>query len=34
MENVVGGLSGSIGNFPEYLSDDPHFPRNALMLSM
>ncbi len=30
MENVVGGLSGSMGHFTEYLSDDPHFPCNAL----
>ena len=30
MENVIGGLSGSIGHFPEYLSDDPHFPCNAI----
>ena len=26
MENVVGGLSGSMGHTTEYLSDDPHFP--------
>ncbi|MCH8309355.1 MAG: hypothetical protein IIB17_02515 [Chloroflexi bacterium] len=30
MENVVGGLSGSMGHFTEYLSDDPHYPCNAL----
>ena len=30
MENVVGGLSGSMGHFTEYLSDDPHFPCNIL----
>ena len=30
MENVVGGLSGSMGHFPEYLSDDPHFSCNAV----
>ena len=30
MENVVGGLSGSMGHFTEYLSDDPHFPCNAI----
>ena len=24
MENVVGGLSGSMGHYTEYLSDDPH----------
>ncbi|MDA1348606.1 MAG: hypothetical protein O3A47_07030 [Chloroflexi bacterium] len=26
MENVVGGLSASMGHVTEYLSDDPHFP--------
>jgi hypothetical protein len=30
MENVVGGLSGSMGHFTNYLSDDPHYPCNAL----
>ena len=30
MENVVGGLSGSMGHFTEYLSDDPHFPCNVV----
>ena len=30
MENVVGGLSGSMGHYTEYLSDDPHFPCNIL----
>ena len=30
MENVVGGLSGSMGHFSEFLSDDPHFPCNIL----
>lgn len=30
MENVVGGLSGSMGHFSGYLSDDPHFPCNIL----
>ena len=30
MENVVGGLSGSMGHFTEYLSEDPHFPCNIL----
>ena len=30
MENVVGGLSGSMGHLTEYLSDDPHFPCNIL----
>ena len=30
MENVVGGLSGSMGHFTEFLSDDPHFPCNIL----
>ncbi len=31
MENVVGGLSGSMGHTTEYLSDDdPHYPCNAL----
>ena len=26
MENVVGGLSPTIGHFTDYLSDDPHYP--------
>ena len=30
MENVGGGLSGSMGHFSEFLSDDPHFPCNIL----
>ncbi len=30
MENVVGGLSGLMGHRTEYLSNDPHFPCNAL----
>ncbi len=30
MENVVGGLSGTMGHYTEYLSDDPHFPCNIL----
>ncbi len=30
MENVVGGLSGSMGHFTEYLSDDPHYPCKIL----
>lgn len=30
MENVVGGLSGDMGHFTKYLSDDPHYPCNAL----
>ena len=30
MENVVGGLSGSMGHFSEFLSDDPHFPCNIV----
>ena len=30
MENVVGGLSGAMGHYTEYLSDDPHFPCNIL----
>ena len=30
MENVVGGLSGSMGHLTEFLSDDPHFPCNIL----
>ena len=30
MENVVGGLSGSMGHFTEFLSDDPHFPCNVV----
>jgi plastocyanin len=30
MENVVGGLSGNMGHYTAYLSDDPHFPCNAI----
>ena len=30
MGNVVGGLSGSMGHFTEYLSTDPHYPCNIL----
>jgi plastocyanin len=30
MENVVGGLSGIMGHFTDYLSDDPHYPCNVL----
>lgn len=30
MENVVGGLSGSMGHVTEYLSEDPHYPCNVL----
>ncbi len=30
MENVVGGLSGAMGHYTEYLSDDPHFPCDIL----
>ena len=30
MENVVGGLAGTMGHTTEYLSDDPHFPCNIL----
>ncbi|MCH9675983.1 MAG: hypothetical protein K0U93_31385, partial [Gammaproteobacteria bacterium] len=30
MENVVGGLSGQMGHFTKYLSDDPHYPCNAI----
>ncbi len=31
MENVVGGLSGSMGHHSDYLSeDDPHYPCNAV----
>ena len=30
MENVVGGLSGSMGHQTAYLSDDPHFPCNIV----
>ncbi len=30
MENVVGGLSGTMGHFTEYLSDDAHFPCNVV----
>ena len=30
MENVVGGLSGVMGHFTEFLSEDPHFPCNVV----
>lgn len=30
MENVVGGLSPTVGHFTDYLSDDPHFPCNIV----
>ena len=30
MENVVGGLTGSMGHITTYLSDDPHYPCNIL----
>jgi plastocyanin len=30
MENVVGGLSGGMGHRSAFLSNDPHFPCNAL----
>jgi plastocyanin len=30
MENLVGGLSGSMGHVTEYLSNDPHYPCNIL----
>ena len=30
MENVVGGLSGSMGHTTTFLSDDPHYPCNIL----
>ena len=30
LENVVGGLAGSMGHFTEFLSEDPHFPCNIL----
>ncbi len=30
MENIVGGLAGTMGHVTEYLSDDPHYPCNAL----
>ena len=30
MENIVGGLAGTMGHFTDYLSDDPHFPCNIL----
>ena len=30
MENVVGGLSGSMGHTTKYLSDDLHYPCNSL----
>ena len=30
MENVVGGLSGNMGHFTNYVSEDAHYPCNAL----
>jgi plastocyanin len=30
MENVVGGLSGNMGHYTDYLSEDPHYPCNDL----
>ncbi len=30
MENVIGGLSGTMGHVTEYLSEDPHYPCNSL----
>ena len=30
MENVIGGLSGSMGHTTAFLSDDPHYPCNIL----
>ena len=30
VENVVGGLAGSMGHYTEYLSEDPHYPCNIL----
>ena len=30
MENIVGGFAGTMGHVTEYLSDDPHYPCNAL----
>ena len=30
MENVVGGLSGSMGHYTKFLSSDPHYPCNIL----
>ena len=30
MENVVGGLSGAMGHYTEYLSEDPNFPCSIL----
>lgn len=30
MENVIGGLSGTMGHVTEYLSDDPHYPCDSL----
>ena len=30
MENVAGGLSGSMGHFPEQVSNDPHLPCDTI----
>lgn len=30
MENIIGGLAQQEGHFTDYLSDDPHFPCNAI----
>ncbi|MBM3945142.1 MAG: hypothetical protein FJ317_06595, partial [SAR202 cluster bacterium] len=30
MENVVGGLAGSMGHTTDYLSEDPHYPCDVL----
>jgi len=30
MENIVGGLAGTMGHYTEFVSDDPHFPCNIL----
>ncbi len=30
MENIVGGLAAGFGHYTKYLSDDPHFPCNAV----
>ena len=30
MENIVGGLAGTMGHYTEFVSADPHFPCNIL----
>ncbi len=30
MENIVGGIAGTMGHFTKYMSDDPHYPCNVI----